>query len=105
MSISPLRTTRILPKNITVYQTLGPWSGEAIPHELFSRHSIDAGFWGELHIISGRVQYISYDSAEKFPLHAGDTHIIIPQEWHYLSLPQGSQKSDLRIQITFYKAE
>ncbi len=98
-----MHVARILPKNASVYKTVGPWKGEVIPHELFSRHNIDTGFWGELHILSGSVQYISYDSAEKFLLGAGDTHIIISQEWHYLSVPEGFQKSNLEIRITFYK--
>ena len=105
MNIASKRPGRILPDDVQVYKVVGPFAGDEIPDALFARHNTDAGIWAKLHIISGNVQYISYDSAEKFFLTMGDEHIIIPREWHYLSLPEGSQRSDLKLQVTLYKTK
>ncbi len=94
---------RTLPEDIIAYKTIGPFLGDKIPAALFKRHNTMKGVWGTLEIISGRVNFIQDDTNETFHLYKGDIHVILPQEPHYLAIPEGSSQNELKIEIKFHK--
>ena len=94
---------RVLPEDVTAYKTVGPFVGAKIPNALFSRHNTMKGVWGVLEIYAGRVNYIIDETGEEFNLSAGDKHVILPQEWHFLSMPGDAKRDELELSVTFHK--
>ncbi len=95
--------TRQLPEDVIAYKIFGPFKGENIPNMVLNRHNTKVGVWGKLEVLQGAVRYTLCDNGEAFDLKAGDTHIILPQEWHMLVIPEGVDKRDVEIQVTFHK--
>jgi tellurite methyltransferase len=92
-----------LPESVKCYKEMPIWGGEKIPKGLFSKHNTKSGVWGKLSILKGELLYTVCDTGEKTLLKEGQHMIIIPQQYHFITIPENMNPKDVEIQINFYK--
>ncbi len=92
-----------LPKSVKCYREMPVWRGEKIPKGLFNKHNTKSDVWGKLSILKGQLLYTVCDTGEETLLKEGQYMIIIPQQYHFITIPKNMNPSDIEIQIKFYK--
>ena len=90
---------RKLPKNVSYSAQTDVFTAKSIPDKFVKHHNLKAGTWGVLTVKSGSVRYYLEDSKEPLAtIFAGEEHIIIPQESHYVRL-----SDDAEFFVAFHK--
>lgn len=93
-------TQPVLPSDVIAYSTTPDFTQDTVPDKLLSRHNTKPGVWGKLKILDGDLVYVIDDLGDlRLPLQAGETGVIVPQQYHHLELT-----GPVRFRVTFLKA-
>lgn len=82
-----------LPENAVCYKKTAPFTPETLPAKFAARHHTKAGVWGQIHVLSGRLELSLYDGDRRHVariLNAGETAVFGPQEPHAVAFPDGN---------------
>lgn len=88
----------LLPENAVHYATSRFTQG-SLPDKLRKDHSTKAGVWGQLVVLSGRLQFRRENKAE-LVLTAGETAVFAPQELHSVDA-----LGEVEFEVRFYRQE
>ena len=93
-------TQLLLPSDVIAYSSTPDFTQDTVPDKLLSRHNTKAGVWGKLEILDGDLVYVIDDLEDlRLPLKAGETGVIVPQQYHHLELT-----GPVRFRVIFLKA-
>lgn len=81
----------------TSYRSTPVFTTDSLPMALRREHSLKAGVWGKLTLISGALCYTDVATGEETRLVSGDSKIIPPESLHYVA-PLGA----MEMRIDFY---
>lgn len=84
MTAKPYRSTPIFDEN-------------SLPSALRRDHSLKAGVWGRLNVLSGALRYTVSETGEAHILEAGQSRIIPPEQLHCVA-PLGA----VEMRVDFY---
>jgi len=87
--------TTQLPNGATIYKRRTFAAGE-IPAGLLAAHSLRAGTWGRLTLLTGSLTYVDEPTGARTDLSPGDTHLIEPTRLHHIEPGE-----DASIEIAF----
>ncbi len=79
------------------YRSTPVFDEASLPSALRRDHSLKAGTWGQLKVLSGSLRYTISETGDSLVLEAGQTMIILPEQLHFVE-PLGA----LEMQVDFY---
>jgi len=80
------------------YSSTPVFDETSLPKALQAAHSIKAGAWGVLEILSGSLNYVIEESLDTRPMTAGDRQLIEPEILHHVALT-----GPMQMQVHFYR--
>ena len=83
---------RRLPEGAAPYSKTATFTAQTVPQKLTNAHNTKPGVYGRLNVNRGEVSY--YLDGQEAPLavvSAGETFIILPQEWHFVQLSDDAE--------------
>lgn len=81
-----------LPLGAVCYKKTKPFTPATLPAKFANRHHTKAGVWGQLHVLSGRLDLTLYDGEQPYlaqSLGPGDSAVFGPEEPHAVAFPTG----------------
>ena len=79
------------------YRSTPVFDEASLPPVLRRDHSLKAGTWGRLRVLSGSLRYTVSETGEAWVLEAGQTQTIFPEQLHFVE-PLGA----MEMQVDFY---
>ena len=74
---------------VSPYFRTATFTGESVPDKFTKAHSTKGSVWGRLNVLSREVGYhLKGQDAPLAVIAAGETFVILPEEWHYVRLSE-----------------
>lgn len=80
------------------YSSTPVFDETSLPKALQAAHSIKAGAWGVLEILSGSLHYVIEESQDTRLMTAGERQLIEPEQLHHVALT-----GPMQMQVHFYR--